>query len=114
MPFLYVDFNQVKSIIKKNFRANQPYHFISPCSKTATGHYEYAQFKKKTTEKKNQKRQQQNNHHSKKDGISKTRIMHWKTTQHWLKSRIDYFKNHNNQRHCAKMALRTLSKAKAE
>lgn len=53
MPFLYVDFNQVKSIIKKkNFRANQPYHFISPCSKTATGHYEYAQFKKKTREKK--------------------------------------------------------------
>lgn len=31
--------------------------------------------KKKTTEK-NKKRQQQNNHHSKKDGISKTRIMH--------------------------------------
>lgn len=53
MPFLYVDFNQVKSIIKKkNFRANQPYHFISPCSKTATGHYEYAQFKKKNHGKK--------------------------------------------------------------
>lgn len=53
MPFLYVDFNQVKSIIKKkNFRANQPYHFISPCSKTATGHYEYAQFKKKNDGKK--------------------------------------------------------------
>lgn len=76
MPFLYVDFNQVKSIIKKKTLEQINHAILFPRVQKQLLVTTSMHNLKKKRRKKNQKRQQQNNHHSKKDGISKTRIMH--------------------------------------
>lgn len=76
MPFLYVDFNQVKSIIKIKTLEQINHTILFPRVQKQLLVTTSMRNLKKKPRKKNQKRQQQNNHHSKKDGISKTRIMH--------------------------------------